>query len=86
MSTSYYTNIRTTKPKGRKPYRCIWCDERIAKGERHVHDIASFDCRLQSQRFHEECFEALRAYIIESGGMEVEFGPGSHKRGSTEER
>ena len=80
MSSSGYTNIRTTTPKARKAYRCIWCYEPIEKGERHTHDVGTFDHRLQDIRFHPECFNALQESLVDS--WDDEFSPGDNPRGS----
>lgn len=78
-----YQLISQTTPKARREYDCIWCVEKIAKGETHVHEISKYDGDLQDHRWHPECLKAPETYFRESGGDE--FSPHECKRGSIEE-
>ncbi len=78
-----YQLISKTKPKARKEYRCIWCFEKIQRGEIHTHEVSKYDGRLQSHRWHPECEDVAIKYFRQSG--EEEFYPGACKRGSMEE-
>ena len=79
----YYVLISETTPKARKDYRCIWCNELIPKGLKHVHEVSRYD-GLQDHRWHEECIKAARESWHNND--DCEFEPGSNKRGSSEER
>jgi hypothetical protein len=73
-----YQLLSRTEPKARKEYRCIWCPEKILKGEAHVHEVSKFDGELQDHRWHPECLAAC-------GSDDDSFCPHECKRGSTEE-
>lgn len=77
-----YGILSETKPKARKDYRCIWCQETIFKGEIHVHEISVFDGNFQDHRWHVECDAAAAEHFKD----EEEFYPGEYKRGSFEHK
>jgi hypothetical protein len=60
-----------TQPKARKRYRCIWCSGPIPAGEVHRHQTGIYDGSAYSNRYHDECWDVLRA----DGAFE-EFHPG----------
>lgn len=78
-----YQLISETKPKARKEYACVWCVEKIKKGEIHVHETSTYCGDFQDHRWHPECKEAAARYFTES--HESEFLPNAYKRGSNEE-
>jgi hypothetical protein len=78
-----YSLISETKPKASKDYPCIWCQEKILKGEVYVHEISKYDGRLQNHHWHPECDAASVDFFTGTG--EEEFDPHSFKRGSLEE-
>jgi hypothetical protein len=78
-----YQEISITNPKSRKEYRCIWCPEKILKGESHVHEVCKYEGDFQDHRWHQECWDAARKFFNEND--ESEFEPNSFKRGSTVE-
>jgi hypothetical protein len=80
MSITY---LRETTPVARKPYDCIWCREKIKRGEKHDHQISVFDGNLQDQRWHPECLAAMHRDYAEH--HEEEFTPHGFKRGTNEE-
>jgi hypothetical protein len=43
------------KVVGRKDYRCAWCGQKIAKGEKHTHFVGMWDSEWQDWRMHSEC-------------------------------
>ena len=47
-----YQLIKETEPTARKSYRCIWCAEKILKGEKHVHESSKYDGSFQDHRWH----------------------------------
>ena len=79
-----YTLIKTTNPKAKKEYSCIWCAEKINIGEVHTKEVGEFEGDFQSNRWHTECHNAAQMYFNESG--ENCFYPHENKRGSTEEK
>ena len=71
-----YELIRESWPVARKPYKCIWCGERIPVGEQHRHEISKYD-GLQDHRWHRECHEDAAEYFR---GGEEEFSPYDNER------
>lgn len=59
-----------TRPTARKPHQCIACLAPIAKGETYVTQSGHYEDRAFRNKFHIECWDALR----EEG--EFEFMPG----------
>lgn len=78
-----YLLLSETKPVARKEYRCIWCPEKILKGEKHLHERSKYDGRFQDHRWHPECREAADLFFREYG--EEHFFPHDCKRGTSEE-
>jgi len=77
------TYLRETTPVARKFYACIWCQEIIQKGEKHVHQTSIYDGGFQDQRWHPECLAAMHRDYAEN--HEEEFPPHAFKRGTNEE-
>lgn len=48
-----------TSPRARKRYVCEACGWFIPQGEQHKAQTGVYDGRAFSNRFHDECFEAL---------------------------
>lgn len=78
-----YLLLSETKPVARKEYRCIWCPEKILKGEKHIHESSKYDGDFQDHRWHMECKKAADSFFREND--ECEFEPHYFKRGTTEE-
>ena len=55
-----YQPIRTSHVIAKKRHRCIWCGERIAIGEQHIHEVSKFDGDFQDHRWHPECQDYAR--------------------------
>lgn len=70
-----YTLISEERRTARKPHRCIWCWQRIAKGERYEYEAGINDGDFQSQHFHPECQAAKDQAAAEEGGY-IEWTPG----------
>ena len=71
-------------PSARREYRCEWCVDPIAKGERHHVQIVTEDGTAWSFRTHTECAALIQTLWREGRGDE-EFGVcpdyGGHQRG-----
>ena len=78
-----YQLLSETEPRARKEYSCIWCSEKIRKGEKHVHESSKNDGDFQDHRWHMECRTAADLFFCTS--WEEEFTPHDHKRGTDEE-
>lgn len=78
-----FHRISFTEPKARKQHLCIWCPEKIAVGEKHIHEVSKYYEDFQDLRWHPECHEAASKYFSESG--EDEIYPHACKRGTSEE-
>ena len=61
---------KPTRPKARKPHRCIACYGVIATGEQHIVQTGFFDGHAFRNRMHDECWDVLS----DSGNLE--FMPG----------
>ena len=77
------TILRQIKLKAAKVHSCIWCPEKIAKGEQHLHLISVFNRDFQDHRWHPECLAAWGRDYAEN--HEEDFPAHAFKRGSTEE-
>lgn len=79
------TELSVTTPKARKQHRCIWCGEPILIGEKHVVFRNIFECQINTDRYHNECHDAMitcpREWDLDEG-----FTPHVFKRGTTELR
>jgi len=75
-----YSLISRTEPTARKEYNCIWCPEKILRGEKHVHEISKAD-EFQNHRWHLECWSASQEYFSENPGEDMLY-PHESKRGS----
>jgi hypothetical protein len=73
-----YDLLSTTKPIARKEHRCIWCGQKIVKGERYLAERSVFDGEMQNHHWHFECNEAC---LDENAGeSEWEFEPYGNQR------
>ena len=70
-----YQLIRESFPVAQKPHRCIWCGQGIPIGEKHRHEVSTFD-GFQDHRWHLEC-DAEAADCFADG--DCEFIPYSAK-------
>lgn len=51
MNTLFDSSVRIA----RKKYRCIWCGERIQKGDNYVRETGVNDGDFFAQKYHPEC-------------------------------
>ena len=75
-----YQLISEAHPVARKEYKCIWCGEKILKGEKYLYRFYKYEGDLNSGRMHLECEEAMEGSNVES------WEAGEFKRGTTESR
>jgi hypothetical protein len=71
-----YTLLSETKPIARKDHRCIWCGQRIPKGEQYVAERSVFDGDMQNHHWHNECLVDAKS----CQDCEWEFMPYSNER------
>ena len=73
-----YRLLSSDERKARKQHRCVWCGEKILKGEKYRHEKSVYDDQMQDQKMHMECVKAADAYFKET--REEEFDPYEHER------
>ena len=61
-----YVLMGAAYPKARKEHKCIWCGERIDKGEQHLNESSIYDEHWQRHRWHLECDADARNYFRET--------------------
>jgi hypothetical protein len=71
---SYYVHLATSKPKARKPHRCIWCGEQIDQGETYVVNKGVYDNRMQTTKWHAECDTAACDWFYQTKEDEIPVG------------
>lgn len=74
--------IREKEVTTRKRTHCVWCGERIEKGERAQYRTCRMDGDLMSDHMHPECWDASGEVALSEGCFE--FNTGDYPRGSTE--
>lgn len=62
-----YTLMSQSEPVARKDYKCSWCGQVIAKGEKHAKQSGIFEGAYQTDRYHPECDKAAAADYLEWG-------------------
>jgi hypothetical protein len=71
--------IKEKLVKARNQYPCSWCNEKIEKGEKHYSRAYIIDGDFNSDRMHEECFEAMERssyHVVSEGWYPGEFNRG----------
>lgn len=76
-----YEEISTGRPQARKDYRCEWCNETIAKGDRHFYRVYKFEGDFNSGRMHLECMLAMDKAPKDE--LEGGWTPGDYPRGNS---
>ena len=74
-----YTEIERKVQTARKPHKCIWCGEMVVVGERYEYERCIFEGDPQSNHWHLECAEDLKAAMKNEPGC-FEFSPWSAER------
>lgn len=74
-----YTEIERVVHKARKPHKCTWCGEMIVVGERYERERCVFEGDPQTNCFHLECAEDLKAAMALEPGC-FEYNPWSAER------
>ncbi len=77
-----YVGFVNKEVKTRKEHKCIWCYEKIAKGDTVQYREYRFDDAFQKDRLHPECYKAMND--MDSYDLMDGFEEGGFKRGSTE--
>ena len=73
----------------RKPHRCHWCDELIAKGQPAVRVAGVWDGDFGHSHYHPECnasYLTMDWKEREASGVDEGFEPGLFQRGTKEKR
>lgn len=73
--------LRDEDPKAAKDHPCIWCTEKILKGEKYHLQAGVYDAEMCTNRYHPECFEVASESFLEG---DCDFVPNQCKRGSRE--
>lgn len=68
----------------RKEHKCIWCGEKILKGEKSQVLKGVYENSFQNDHWHIECYVASSDYNWDD--YDGEFEPYECKRGSLEQR
>lgn len=76
-----YEEISTSHPQARKDYSCAWCNEVIAKGERHFSRVYKYEGDFTSGRMHLECEVAM--YKADRDELAEGWTPGDYPRGKS---
>ena len=71
-----YTLLSETRPVARKDHRCIWCGQKITKGEQYINEHSVFDGEMQNHHWHDECLEDAQL----NNDYDWEFMPYSNER------
>ena len=74
-----YESISAKYVKARSEHQCVWCGEKILKGEDHLSRAYRFDGSFQRDRVHAECEKAMGVDDDASEGFE----PCNQERGKT---
>ncbi|MBU1767862.1 MAG: hypothetical protein KJ648_07160 [Candidatus Omnitrophica bacterium] len=72
--------------RAKKEHRCSWCDEKILVGERYARWLWKDGGDLGPVLMHFECEEGMTHLQRLERESEIEFQPGTFKRGTSEER
>lgn len=75
-----YTLLSEITRTAQKEHACIWCREKIAKGEKYIEERSVYE-GIQFHRWHPECWSISSVYFRD----EEEFEPHVCKRGTLEE-
>ena len=76
MDGDYYEQVAG------KTLPCLWCAEKIKKGEQHQHYYGDWDGERQNWRMHNECRDA---FLRETDGEGGTIKRHSRNRGMTED-
>lgn len=74
--------LRDQDLKAAKDHQCVWCPEKILKGEKYHLQAGVYEGEMQTCRYHADCFEAA-CEAFHRG--DCDFEPNSHARGRTSE-
>ena len=75
---SGYNLLSETRPIARKDHKCIWCGQKIAKGEQYIAERSTYDGEMQNHHWHSECLADCRTVNANEGTWE--FSPYENER------
>lgn len=73
-----YILLSESKPKAKKPHRCIWCGESINIGEVYIREKSIYDSNFQDHKWHIECLDDCNE--AHKGECEWDFDPYENER------
>lgn len=79
-----YTLLSKTEPIARKDHKCIWCGQKIPKGEQYLAERSVYDGEMQNHHWHMECWSASKDEMGYTGDWE--FGPYENERPQPDSR
>lgn len=76
------TTLSLVKRTARKQHRCVWCAEKIERGEKYIdHRVVNDEANcVDTQHWHLECEEDFLEAQRDSGGGCMYFDYGEGKR------
>jgi len=82
-----YVPLADEERIARKPHRCIWCGESIARAEKYHYASGIFQSDFQDNHWHLECFGAMQREVDQADYYDPNdgFDAYMHRRGMTED-
>ena len=74
-----YVELQNKTVKTKVPHRCMWCAERIDKGNFAVYRVYVYEGEFDNDWMHPECATAMRD--LSAGDSNFTFQPGEFIRG-----
>lgn len=73
-----YTLLKEATVTARKQYECIWCGQKIEKGEAYIREASVYEGEMQDLKWHPDCKSDAQVYFNETG--DSEFLPYEHNQ------
>jgi len=77
-----YTQLAAEHRKARKDHKCVWCGEKILKGQTYDYYAGVFDGEFQISRYHMECTGVAGEWCRENDPWGDGFDPYQFYRGT----